>query len=693
MANIPTFIDNLDDDESCSITSYENIGPGRNRQSIIKGLIAHAPGKRSLADDEMPDILYVVQYCNDSGRVYETRESDKPLDTPTTTVPSEGPGSRKKPVIEIKTQVTVSTPTPRTMGRNRPNDRRRRYSFDDDGDRYDYNYRDDKEVDAFWVERPEMTIYSPHLLAALNAVVGFYPSFESFMGEQVVIESPYQVLVHHWKALELYKMNQPACHDAEYATTTTKHIDVLLSFLRTTFAEKMDAEAKRWNAGAATFDLLWLLLKPGEIIYKEDEGLLTPYILNSVRRTRESENPGRGAYQVDFWNIEYKDGRLRRLMKSIFVDPWNGDRQVDTLPVIPARFVPGGAKAVAEKQIQLGKMYWELSKQPCYREYDGPLISTDGNRGGNMTGRVIVDCEGFELYGSRQSSRKLPPPRDRRRPRSPSPPGLGHLPAFQPCCTCASCMKTEIDEEPSPFAGFDKLDPTKDDLPANQDLYFHILGKTVPAFVLGDRRWSYLQLESLRDVKADREAFKYLVLDSEIKLTVKALIGKFASSDGKVSPWPSDFVKNKGEGRIFLLHGSPGVGKTCTAECVAELTQRPLLSLTSGDISTSMSAGSVERHLNYFLALGERFGALVLLDEADVFLEERRTRDLRRNGLVSIFLRALEYYRGVLFLTTNRVEAFDSAFTSRIHVALHYRRLNDEDRKRIWLQNFERLGE
>lgn len=199
-------------------------------------------------------------------------------------------------------------------------------------------------------------------------------------------------------------------------------------------------------------------------------------------------------------------------------------------------------------------------------------------------------------------------------------------------------------------------------------------------------------MEGLSDVRPDQDAFKYLVLDDEIKLTVKALIGKFANQDGKVSPWPSDFVKNKGEGRIFLLHGSPGVGKTCTAECIAELTRRPLLSLTSGDISTSMSAVSVERALNYFLTLGERFGALVLLDEADVYLEARRTRDLQRNALVSMFLRALEYYKGVLFLTTNRVEAFDSAFTSRIHVALHYRKLNDEDRGRIWIHNFERLG-
>lgn len=58
---------------------------------------------------------------------------------------------------------------------------------------------------------------------------------------------------------------------------------------------------------------------------------------------------------------------------------------------------------------------------------------------------------------------------------------------------------------------------------------------------------------------------------------------------------------------------------------------------------------------------------------------------------MSIFLRALEYYKGVLFLTTNRVASFDSAFTSRIHVALHYRHLNDADRATIWETSFDRL--
>lgn len=45
---------------------------------------------------------------------------------------------------------------------------------------------------------------------------------------------------------------------------------------------------------------------------------------------------------------------------------------------------------------------------------------------------------------------------------------------------------------------------------------------------------------------------------------------------------------------------------------------------------------------------------MVLLDESDVFLEEREKTDLQRNALVSVFLRVLEYYEGILILTSNR---------------------------------------
>jgi hypothetical protein len=60
--------------------------------------------------------------------------------------------------------------------------------------------------------------------------------------------------------------------------------------------------------------------------------------------------------------------------------------------------------------------------------------------------------------------------------------------------------------------------------------------------------------------------------------------------------------------------------------------------------------------LQKILDICHAWGAILLLDEADVFLEKRNMHDIHRNALVSIFLRQLEYFQGILFLTTNRVE-------------------------------------
>lgn len=60
--------------------------------------------------------------------------------------------------------------------------------------------------------------------------------------------------------------------------------------------------------------------------------------------------------------------------------------------------------------------------------------------------------------------------------------------------------------------------------------------------------------------------------------------------------------------------------------------------------------------------------------------------------MVACFLRYLEYYPGILLLTTNRVKTFDEAFLSRIHIALHFRSLSSTARAQIWRAFLIRAG-
>lgn len=127
------------------------------------------------------------------------------------------------------------------------------------------------------------------------------------------------------------------------------------------------------------------------------------------------------------------------------------------------------------------------------------------------------------------------------------------------------------------------------------------------------------------------------------------------------------------------------MGKTLTAEAVAESLHVPLHTLSSGDLGSD--PWEVESGLSRILELVARWNAILLLDECDVFLEARSTHDLERNKVVSIFLRTLEYYEGILFMTTNRVDNIDAAFQSRIHVSLEYPDLTAASRAQIW-RNF-----
>jgi SpoVK/Ycf46/Vps4 family AAA+-type ATPase len=116
------------------------------------------------------------------------------------------------------------------------------------------------------------------------------------------------------------------------------------------------------------------------------------------------------------------------------------------------------------------------------------------------------------------------------------------------------------------------------------------------------------------------------------------------------------------------LAGAPGLGKTTTAECIAEMIQRPLYSITAGALGTT--ATDIESRLASHLHLATKWGCVVLLDEADLFLSARNRNDLGRNGVVILFLRLMDYYPGILVLTTNRVGTLDEGVLSRINIPL-----------------------
>ncbi len=128
-----------------------------------------------------------------------------------------------------------------------------------------------------------------------------------------------------------------------------------------------------------------------------------------------------------------------------------------------------------------------------------------------------------------------------------------------------------------------------------------------------------------------------------------------------------------------------------TAEAVSEMLHRPLYSVSLGQLGTSPS--ELETKLGEVLDLCSRWDALILLDEADIFLEKRSSSgSLERNAMVSVMLRLVEYFKGTLFLTSNRVDALDPAFKTRITLALRYDLLDRNARKLVWINLLDKSG-
>lgn len=206
-----------------------------------------------------------------------------------------------------------------------------------------------------------------------------------------------------------------------------------------------------------------------------------------------------------------------------------------------------------------------------------------------------------------------------------------------------------------------------------------IASPVVLGFAFSEKLWLEFSLSGIEEIQWNAEAFNSLVLPDKIKSNLKGLVSSHRFNAARTI---DDVIQGKGKGLNVVLHGPPGVGKTLTGESIAEYLKCPLYAVSAGELGTN--SGSLERDLNRIMDITHSWGAILLLDEADVFLEARQPHDIHRNSLVSVFLRLTEYYQGILFLTTNRVETFDEAFQSRIHMGIRYENLKPAARKKIW---------
>jgi hypothetical protein len=181
----------------------------------------------------------------------------------------------------------------------------------------------------------------------------------------------------------------------------------------------------------------------------------------------------------------------------------------------------------------------------------------------------------------------------------------------------------------------------------------------------------------------NKNLLNQLVISDRVKKLINSLV------DGEIQMEGKDIIEGKSGGLVILGYGPPGNGKTLTGEIYSEYVEKPLYSIQSSQLGVDVS--SIEKKLSDTLRRAERWGCILMIDEADTYVY-KRGKDMVQNAIVGTFLRLLEYYNGILFLTTNRKDIVDEAIMSRTTVAIPYDNPVKEDLIKIWKTHIPSFG-
>ncbi|KAI1258862.1 P-loop containing nucleoside triphosphate hydrolase protein [Xylariaceae sp. FL1019] len=515
----------------------------------------------------------------------------------------------------------------------------------------EYEGRDADSVVALVIKRTfepsqpkkiSLTVNSPHILTAFRRVVPReYPVASDFT-KPLVLQTPFTMLVHYWNELADYRAKQ-----SQPESEQRQHLDLLSEFMEKELKSDRDIAKKMMHKGNITFDNAWMMFKPGEVLYSEYND--QPWLLKCQKAVYE-KHPEEGPYMEVHAEYTDHDGALAGTAIAKFklsqrgVFPQDSSVPITGLTVYPRNYNTFHTSRLEKRLVERGTKFLQLQEKVTMR-YQGSAewLKTPGldyydpsgckYRGVWLpyteTGRVILDRKTF---------------------------GEEHM---------MNSVKVRSDKP----------------VPATCPPY-------TTAFSLSRKEWARLLVDNIEDPSWKPDPWDSLVLPDKEKVLLRSLVTSHQYAEN-----PRDQSQQKGKGLVVLLHGTPGSGKTLTAEVAAEASKKALVATSVGELmrESTMFSGSLafESMLKKCLVHATIWKAVVLLDEADVFLEARTNNNADKNSFVAIFLKELEYFSGIVFLTTNRVYNFDTAMKSRIHLALGYIPPDAEVRKQIWRRYLE----
>ncbi|KAI1932539.1 hypothetical protein LOZ66_006834 [Ophidiomyces ophidiicola] len=444
-----------------------------------------------------------------------------------------------------------------------------------------------------------------------------------------------------------------------------EHLLLLVKHLENAYSAVTQHLTSLLECGNITYDLLWALFSPGCLIYTTCLGTYRPRCVIFGAGEQATEK-GVRYYKLECRYLDYDGRKFGETGVELGIVKFRGSKPIHTLDAFPLHHHPDHIQ-VRNSLIECGHTFREVTSRASgsnsgthFRHCKGSAFVMKDREviKMNIDSRVAIDpaffCEMEPNY---------------RRPRIYE--SWENLLAYDIMSFGTDQHRRDLERLKS--NGKEAQEMTDDDL--------LICCPTLRCFSFSDKCFLECAVADLHEVKWSEQSFDHLQVPEHSKHLLLSLATSRLRHDRRFD----DFIKGKGRGLNILLHGPPGLGKTFTVEATAERFNLPLYSISAGElIAHHGDPLNLDLTLDRIFKIARHFDAVLLLDEADVFMEKRSSYHDGHNRLVTIFLRKLEYYEGVLFLTTNRLVEFDEAILSRIHLKVKFQNLTKEGRREIW---------
>ncbi|CEL12015.1 hypothetical protein ASPCAL15108 [Aspergillus calidoustus] len=415
-----------------------------------------------------------------------------------------------------------------------------------------------------------------------------------------------------------------------------EHLRLLVDYIEKAYAPTMERLTPLLQRGEITYDLLEFLFKPGCHVYTKCPG--TGKSRCVVYNAAEEITRADGTHlRLDCYYLDHDDHKIGEVEIELGIVKFRGRKPIHTLEAFPLQHHPDCEQITQDLQ-KCGRKFSQFIRR-CKEDI---LMQ-------HCKGTAFIMKNGKPLASNINSLVAINP-------------ALFYeiMPKYY-CPRVSNCWDQHLITEDECL----------------------ICCPTVQCFVFNEKRFLECAVSDLTEVQWSPASFDRLQIPDDKKEIILRVTDARLSGNRDVDF--DDFIKGKGRGLNILFYGEPGVGKTFTIQAMAERSQRPLYSVSAGELIADHGGPlQLEKALDQIFKIAKGTGSILLFDEADVFMEKRATYQGGQNKLVTIFLRGLESYEGVLFLTTNRVKEFDDAVISRIHLKIQYTKLTQDARRNIW---------